>query len=225
MTALRLIALLSAAALAFAQGTTPKAQPSDYPTHAALDSGFAVAAEYLVHSILTPAGFLIADDYLVVEVAFFGKGKSKLNIGAGNFAVRINNREKSSIAPDSPGTVAASIKYPDWTQKPGVTPSASAGAGNAGVVYGPASAPRFPGDPTGGRPLPNPVPQTDPNVPAKPGEAPIEERVQAAALDEGDRVTPASGLIFFPFRGRIKSIKSLELIYQGPAGTATLKLL
>ena len=106
-------------------GTVPKARsPQIIPLHAALDNGFGVAAEYLVHSIPTPAGILIADDYLVVEVAFFGKGESQIEYRSRQFcSVRINNREKSSIAPDSPGTVAASIKYPRLDrQKPGVTP-------------------------------------------------------------------------------------------------------
>jgi len=220
MTAVRIVALLSAAALAFAQGT-PKAQPSDYPVHANLDNNFTLAAEYMVHSVPTPTGSLIADDYLVIDVAFFGRPRTKLNLNSGNFTLRVN--QKSVIQPDSPGTVAASIKYPDWTQKP--TVSGGAGTGNGGVVYGPPAVPYFPGDPTG-RPAPNPLPQqTDPNAPAKEPPMPIDERIQRSALEEGDLVTPTSGLIFFPHRGRTKSIKSLELIYDGPAGKATLKLL
>jgi hypothetical protein len=221
MTWLRIAAFSAAAALMSAQGTRPKAQPSDYPTQATLENGFTLAAEYLVHSLPTPAGTLIAEDYLIVEVAFYGPPKSKLNLGAGNFVLRINT-QKSTIQPDSAGTVAASIKYPDWTERRGVTPTASAGP----VVYGPPVAPRFPGDPTGRPTISSPVPeQTDPNTPPKEAEMPIEFRVQASALEEGDRRTPASGLIFFPYRGRTKSIKSLELIYEGPAGKVSLKLL
>jgi hypothetical protein len=36
--------------------------------------------------------------------------------------------------------------------------------------------------------------------------------------------TPAAGLIFFPFEGKTKSIKTLELSYEGAAGRVTLKL-
>lgn len=218
---MRIAALFAATALAFAQGTKPKAQPSDYPTQATLENGFTLAAEYLVHSLPTQTGTLIADEYLIVEVAFYGPPKSKLNLSAGNFALRINT-QKSAIQPDSAGTVAASIQYPDWTQRRGVTPTASAGP----VVYGPPVAPRFPGDPTGRPTVSSPVPdQTDPNVPPQPAETPIEERVQASALEEGEHRTPASGLIFFPYRGRMKSIKSLELIYESPTGKVSLKLL
>jgi hypothetical protein len=52
----------------------------------------------------------------------------------------------------------------------------------------------------------------------------MEQRVQRAAMLEGDRVLPQAGLLFFEFRGKTQSIKSLELIYSGPAGNATLAL-
>jgi hypothetical protein len=45
-----------------------------------------------------------------------------------------------------------------------------------------------------------------------------------AALLEGDRALPQAGLLFFQYRGKRESIKSVELIYQGPAGNATLTL-
>ena len=225
MSAIRTLALFSAAAVTFAQGTKPNEEPGDYPAHFALDNGITLAAEYMVHSIPTPTGSLVADDYLVIDVAFFGPPKTKLDLNAGQFALRINN-QKVAFRPDPPGGVATSIKYADMSQRPGLTGSGGAGVGDSGAVWGPTTNPRFPGDPSAGRPLPNPVPdQTDPNVPPQEAETPIEVRVQRTALEEGARVLPRSGLIFFPHRGRTKSIKSLELIYEGPAGKVTLKLL
>jgi hypothetical protein len=50
------------------------------------------------------------------------------------------------------------------------------------------------------------------------------QRVQKAALPEGDRSLPQAGLIFFQYRGKTQSIRSMELIYTGPDGTATLTL-
>jgi hypothetical protein len=50
------------------------------------------------------------------------------------------------------------------------------------------------------------------------------QRVQKASLPEGDRALPQAGLIFFQYRGKTKSIHSIELIYAGPAGKATLTL-
>ena len=52
----------------------------------------------------------------------------------------------------------------------------------------------------------------------------MEQKVQKATLPEGDRALPVAGLIFFQYHGKTQSIKSLELIYDGPAGKATLML-
>jgi len=48
--------------------------------------------------------------------------------------------------------------------------------------------------------------------------------VQKAAFPEGDRTVPVAGLLFFQYSGKAKSIRSVELIYNGPAGKATLEL-
>jgi hypothetical protein len=52
----------------------------------------------------------------------------------------------------------------------------------------------------------------------------MELKVQKAALPEGERPLPAAGLIFFQYRGKSKGIRSLELIYNGPAGQTSLFL-
>ena len=50
------------------------------------------------------------------------------------------------------------------------------------------------------------------------------QRVQKAALPEGDRSLPQAGLIFFEYRGKTQNIRSIELTYSGPDGKATLTL-
>ena len=52
----------------------------------------------------------------------------------------------------------------------------------------------------------------------------MQQRVQRASMPEGDRTLPQAGLLFFEFRGKTDNIRSLELIYTGPAGKATLAL-
>jgi len=52
----------------------------------------------------------------------------------------------------------------------------------------------------------------------------MEQRVRSAVLLEGERGLPQAGLIFFQYRGKAQSIHSVELVYTGPAGTATLTL-
>ena len=225
MTALpRFCAVSLIAASLHAQGTTPKASPSDYPVHAAA-GGVTLAAEYLVHAIPTPSGSFVARDYLVVEAAFFGPPSSRLNLSAEHFTLRINGR-KAPVMTQSPGIVSASLKYPDWTQRP--TLVGTAGMGDRAVIIGqPAPVERFPGDPTARRgPQAPRVPEPEnPTGEPKEPQMGIEKRVQRAALPEGAHVPPASGLLFFPFNGKTKSLRSLELIYDGPLGKMTLKLL
>jgi len=50
------------------------------------------------------------------------------------------------------------------------------------------------------------------------------QRVQKSALPEGDRPLPQAGLIFFQYRGKSKGIHSMELMYAGAAGKATIAL-
>jgi hypothetical protein len=41
-------------------------------------------------------------------------------------------------------------------------------------------------------------------------------------MAEGERPLPQAGLIFFPYRGKDGNIEKVELLYEGPAGKATL---
>jgi hypothetical protein len=43
-------------------------------------------------------------------------------------------------------------------------------------------------------------------------------------LPEGDRPLPQANLLFFEFHGKTARIRSVELVYTGPAGKATLAL-
>src|SRR5207244_3227002 len=118
--------------------------------------------------------------------------------------------------------VAASIKYPDWEARPRL--EADGGVGGYDVILGrPAPSERFPGDPRPRQsrlpPRPRVPDQTSPTGEAKPPDEPIEKIVQRLAFPEGVPTQPVSGYIFFPFRGKTKSIRSLELLYQSNDGT------
>jgi len=225
-SAIRYTALgIAVAVLAHAQATPPKQNPADYPSHANLERGFEIAAEYLVHAIPTAQGSLFTDDYLVVETAFFGLFKDTLTISAEQFALRINGQRVPLMA-QAPGMVAASMKYPDWTQRPRTV--GSVGMGGPAVIFGqPRPVERFPGDPSArtGPTAPRAPEPADPSGQEKEAPMPIEEQIRLAALPEGVQVPPTAGLLFFPFKGKTKSIRSIELLYDGPAGKVTLKLL
>jgi hypothetical protein len=193
----------------------PRSKASDYPAHIALPR-MEIGAEYLVHSIPAEKGDYFAKEYLVVEVAIFPDTKiDGLKISSGQFTLRVN--KKSTLSAQSAGTVAAALKYPDWEQRPQMT--AQAGP----VIYGAPPVGRFPGDPNAPRPLPSPVPdQTDSANVEQQSNLPIEEVISRAALQDGIIREPAKGCLFFRFEGKLKSIKSLDLIYDpGPDSTKT----
>lgn len=217
---LRFLPLLLAPLLLQAQGTEPKAAPGDYPARATLDK-LAIGAEYLVHSFFGHGQTFFTSDYLVVEVALFPARDETLTVSQGQFTLRINGK-KQPILPQAPGFVAASLKYPDWVRRP--TLEAAAGTGNAGVILGrPERVERFPGDP---RPRQTRLPQP-PRTPEAEKEPPVsaDQVVSETALPEREARGPISGYLYFAYKGKTKSIRSLELIYAGPAGTAVLKLL
>ena len=208
------------------QGTVTREKPADYPVRAELPK-MQLAAEYLVHSMPTPKGVIFVQDYLVMEVAAYPKGKpSLLTWTSGEFTLKINGRGHAMYS-QSPGMVAASLKYPDWQQRPTATVEAGVGDGSVSIGRPPAVG-RFPGDPTGSQRIPRPrAPEPEsPTGETAPPEMPIGETCQRLALPDGAIAGPVSGYLFFPYSGKIKAIRSLELLYEGSDGTkATLSLL
>ena len=226
----RRLALLVASGLAlpgcFAQGIEPRDEAAAYPVHVEL-KGISVGAEFLVHSVSGRGKTFAVDGYLVVEVAIFPAHGKEILVNAGNFSLRLNGKKKNVLMPQTPGMVAASLKYPDWQDRPRV--EAGAGVGDIGVlVGGPADRERFPGDPRPGqRRLPAPprapVPE-DPSGSEKPEPVRADELVLEAALPEGERKSAAAGYLYFAYRGKTKSVRSVDLLYSGPEGPATLRL-
>ena len=217
----RRFAIASAAVLlALHAQDAPRSKASDYPAHIALPT-LEIGAQYLVHSIPGERGGYFAKEYLVVEIAVFPTTRVTQRISSGQFTLRIN--KKSALIAQSPGMVAAALKYPDWEQRPQMT--AQAGP----LIYGAPQSGRFPGDPTQPRPLPTPrVPdQSDSGNVEKQRDVPIDEAITHAALPEGVTAESVKGCLFFRFEGKLKSIKSLELIYDPGAGAppATIPLL
>lgn len=203
-----------------AQETAPRSKASDYPAHVTLP-GMEIAAEYLLHSIPTAKGFYVSRDYLVIDVGVFPAAKERVTISSAQFRLRINH-QTLELPPDSPGTVAADIQYPDWEQHPTTTVQAG-----PVMVGAPPTVGRFPGDPRESPPISAPVPeQPDPSGMDKEAPKTIQELVALAALPAGSSNKPMKGCLFFRFRGKTKSIKSLELIYDaGERGTkATIPL-
>ena len=229
-----------ASVLALAAGVALAKEPSAY-TAQATTGGVTFAADYLVRSIPVTGGVLVARGYLVVDVGVFSRSAT-VNLSPAYFSLRING-SKAPILSQQPFIVANSFDYRRADPgEPGST--LSAGVGNAGVIIGgqPGQRPQT-GDPNGppvspGKrdprvPDPN-VRNTPPvqRIPETPNPYVVDktpplterEQVERAALLSGDVEPPLSGALFFPYQGKPESIKSVELLYEGPAGKATLKL-
>jgi hypothetical protein len=181
------------------QGVDVRSSPADYPTQGK-GKDFNVGAEYTVRTFLANGHSFTVEDYLLVEVGVFPEaGETKLNLE--RFKLRING--KNMLLPQTPGIVAASIKYPDWSQKPSV--QAQAGP----VIFG-RTQPigRFPGD---ARQTRQPI-----NRPQREEEAVDYSAVlTSASLPEIATKRPVAGYIFFAFDGKLKSIKTVELLVDG----------
>ena len=215
------LAALFAALVLHADETTRK--PEEYPARMTVGR-VTIAAGNLGPSIPTPSGGILTRDYIAIEVALFQDGLGhRADLTHRQFALRINGAT-TLLRPDTPGAVAASIKYPDWEQHPALV--GTAGVGNAGVIIGrPRPIERFPGDhrpaeQTGG----GPMPRVESPVGRKADPTSIDELVMRAALPEGDMALPVSGCLYFPYKKKLKTIKKLELVYAGPLGEGMLRI-
>ncbi len=183
------------------KGIPPRTAPTEYQAHAQAGA-VTIAAEFTGHAIATSQGPLTTEDYVVVETAFFGAEGARDKLSIDDFTLRVNG--KKALQGQPYGVVLGNLKDPEWE------PPAEAKKSKTSMGGG------------GGQGESN-EPPTPPKMPF-PVRRAMEQRVQKAALPEGDRALPVAGLIFFQYRGKTQGIKSLELIYNGPAGKATLTL-
>ena len=183
-------------------GVPARAGAVDYQAKAEV-GGVTIAADFVGHAVPTPDGMFTNEDYVVIEVAFYGKPDAKLKLTWEDFALRINGKKMPTPATQF-GLALKSLKDPEW--QPPVSPDAEKSKGSINGGGGGAA-----GDP---KPLP-------PKMPF-PLRRAMELKVTKAVLAEGERALPQAGLVFFPYRGKDEGIRQLELIYTGAAGTATL---
>ena len=185
------------------KGLPARAAPGDYQAHAQAGA-LTIAAEFSAHSISSPQGVLNTEDYVVVEVAFFGPPDTHINLSGDEFSLRINGKKPLPVQPYA--MVFGSLKDPEWEAPEAADAKSKTSIGTGG----------------GG--------QSDPSATPKIVHVPIaiergwQQRVQKGALPEGDRTVPTAGLIFFKYHGKADGIDTIDLAYAGSAGKATLKL-
>jgi hypothetical protein len=180
----------------------PRANMNDYQAHARVGS-VSIGAEFMRHAVPTPQSEFSSEDYVVVEAGFFGAPGAHAKLSVGDFSLRINGKKALPGLPF--GVVLSNLKDPDW--QPPEPPKPKAGGLSTGGEGG------NPGDPP---PAPPKMPMPLVHV--------MQIKVEKAAMPEGDRPLPEAGLLFFSYHGLSDKIKSVELIYSGSAGKATLTL-
>jgi hypothetical protein len=187
------------------KGLPPRASASEYQAQAQAGT-VSIGAEFAGHSVPTPEHTYSAEDYIVVEAGLFGPPGARTTLSRDDFSLRING--KKTAAPSEPyELVFHSLKDPEWQPPEAKEEKESKGGLSTGGGGG------------GG----DKVPPLPPKMPF-PLRRAMEQQVQKAAMVEGERPLPQAGLLFFQYRGKAEGIKSMELIYSGAAGKATLTL-
>ncbi len=216
MRAAALAAALALAAPAWGE-LEPRAKAEEYPAHAKAGR-LEIGAEFDFRTVTRGRDWFFLQDAIVVEVGIFGPIGEAATVSPAQFTLRINGKGPA-LTPLPPGVVISQEK---WGRRPSLTVAAQGGR----VVFGgPEAAPRFPGDPRGPRTDPRPKPPEQ-----KPGAEPAPPQVsparflEEAALPSGKRALPVAGYLYFPYKGKIKKIKKLELYYQGPKAGAVIRL-
>jgi hypothetical protein len=187
--------------LSRAGGLPPRATPGDYQLRVQVGKT-TLAAEFMGHGVPTlEGGPYTTEDYVIVEVAWFGAPGARLALNRQDFSLRVNG--KKMPVPGVPYLeVFKSLKDPDWeppNKDDGGKTSFNTGGGNT------SDPPRLV------------------HMPIERQRA-MQQRVMKVSLGEGDRPLPQAGLLFFEYHGDAEKIRSMELIYNGPAGKATLAL-
>jgi len=214
---MRLAWLLGIAMAAFGQGTDPKPKAEDYDVHGQ-SKNVGLGAEFMVHSFSGQGQTFLAHDYLVVEVALYPPKGEEAVLKPGAFALRINGKSPALI-PQPPTMVAATLRRPEWQDRPHL--EAGGGLGNTGVILGRPVPSQVPGGQAPRAPLPPRAPDPDPPGGIdRPEPVRADELVIQTALPEGKYRGPVSGFLYFAYKGKTSSIKSLELLYED----AVLKL-
>ncbi|HEX4230129.1 MAG TPA: hypothetical protein VHZ07_15755 [Bryobacteraceae bacterium] len=216
------IALLIVAAslsLLHAQGTKTRNNPAKYGAHVKIGS-VGLGADLWGHFIPLEGETLKADSYLVVEVALFASPNIKVDIDPGQFVLKVNGQR---ILPNSPGLVTLGFVDSDMRERgPRLIADGQIGSGDISVGRDPTQ-PKFPGD---SNPADIPPPrrtQTTDNGLQKEPIDPV-KAVDEASLPEGAHATPISGYLFYPWRGKLKRVKHVEIEYTSTLGSATLTL-
>ena len=201
-------------------GTEPKPKPSDYPVQARVGD-IDIGAAYLVHTLPAERTNFLAPDYLAVEIAIYPPKSQAVTVAAGQFRLRMNGKKEAPA--DTPEMVAMSLNYPGWEGRR-IEPQVGVGPV---ILGGQQPGGRFPGDPRATGPQRPQTPKAGGDQPTDSDRPPPQSAAEAAvalAFQNGPCERPVSGYLYFRYDGKVKSIKSLDLIWQRGEERSTIRL-
>lgn len=184
------------------RGMPARATPNDYQAHTQVGP-VTLGAEFMKHEVQTAGKLLTTEDYVVVEAGVFGPPGARATVNPADFTLRINGKKPMASEPYE--MVFKSLKDPEWEPDiPADQKKQSATSIGNGQQAG----------------------QPPPTPPKPPFKLQREwnQAMEKYAFPEGDRTLPQAGLLFFRHSGKDSNVRSLELIYSGPAGKAKLEL-
>lgn len=185
-----------------AQAWPPRAASSDYQAQGKAGS-LSIGAEFKGHAVPLETGTLKSEEYVVVEVGLYDES-GRVKVATTDFSLRVNGKKEP--LPSQPyGLVVKNVKDPEWEPPASSKNKPKTSMGGSGG---------------GGQGDPEPAP---PKMPFELVRA-MQLRVQKASLPQGERATPVAGFLYFQYRGKAEGIRSLELIYEGSAGQATITM-
>ena len=163
------------------KGLPTRDTPNDYPARARVGN-LIIGAEFMRHAVPTPQSEFSNEDYVVVEVGLFGAPGQRIRISDEDFSLRVNG--KKAVVSQPYGVALANLKDPNWVPPEAPAPKAGNLSTSASADGGQS------GDPP---PAPPKMPMPLVHI--------MDQKVQKAAMPEGDRALPEAGLLFFPYRG------------------------
>ena len=193
------------------QGIPPRTAPTEYISQGTVGK-ITIGAEFMGHSVPTPQATFTTEEYVCVEVGLFAAPGTKLVIKPEQFSLRVNGK-KQALPSQAYELIFHHLKDPEWEAAQAIkavekSKTSLNGSGGGGGGLG------------GGGQEDKPAP---PKMKIEERRA-MEAKVLKASFPEGDRPLPQAGLLYFQYGGKTKGLKSLELLYEGPAGKAAIAL-
>ena len=226
-----LAALLATGAFAVNPGVRPRPELSDYPAHRS-GPKITIAAEVLsADQVSNSFATDLNKAWIVVEVAVYPE-KDAVAVAPSDFVLRVGKDEQRTLVrAATPRAIAASLHRKSTPQQRDsdvtVYPSVGIGYESGPGYYDPATGQRRGGGVrtsvgvgvgVGGGPAALPPASTSADRHT------MEQELAEKSLPDGATAKPVAGYLYFPRPAAKSKDATLELSYNGDAGTLTLEL-